>query len=406
MTPASLLNVASNLAPILHSVASPSAFLREKTVGSFPRPEVPGRAGRDSSSPSRIDPGLTPAALGGMASNVPGLRPSDNSSGSAAGSNTSTGVRELTFDADSTSAMGDLGRFLAESVQRTDKLVRVRVRGRLAAPWTPVRLPQGVSLEVIVEPDRDGTVPSWSVAKTGQGEALIDVRGGNLSLTNVRISREGSTRPKYLIRVESGHLSLTRCRLTSPGAAPEGGGGLIGFFAPGSRPLSLSDKTPSPFEKAYDRPVCQITDTVLITGGDVLTAELGRGLVALTQCAVAADRTVFALAPSRVARDRFEADLSLSHCTIAAAGNVVALGPWPGGEPGPDRPWLVTSENCGFFGSYERTARDRESVMLRTDPVAFAHGVLFWQSLDDVFRAARVLLSAATAPFRRIAAPT
>ncbi len=80
-------------------------------------------------------------------------------------------------------------------------------------------------------------------------------------------------------------------------------------------------------------------------------------------------------------RGRFEADLVLDHCTLASESNIIRLGTWLGRDPGPDRPWLVTSTNCAFLGSYER--RVSETVLLRVDEEAMAHGTVFWQGSGD-----------------------
>ena len=91
-------------------------------------------------------------------------------------------------------------------------------------------------------------------------------------------------------------------------------------------------------------------ESVLISGGTALRVELGRGFVALTQCAIAAGTSAVELLPSRVSRQRFEADLVMDHCTMTSEHSIIRLGPWPGLPPGPDRPWLITSQNCAFLG--------------------------------------------------------
>ena len=107
----------------------------------------------------------------------------------------------------------------------------------------------------------------------------------------------------------------------------------------------------------------------MITKGTALRAELGRGLVALAECAIAAGDAGIELVPARVSRARFNADLVMDHCTLTSERAIVALGPWPG-SPGPDRPWLITSRNCAFLAMYDR--RTRETVLLRADADALA----------------------------------
>jgi serine/threonine-protein kinase len=394
-TPTMLLGLAKDRGATLAAVPTPSVFIREKTIGRFPRPSVPVEA-------AQLTPAVSPGGLGVQAqaglpldaAGNPGVFPQTSAAASK-------GVRVLSFDADAGSgnASGDLGRFLAESIRKDDKLVRIRVRGSLARTWTPVRIPEGVSLEIVVEPNQAGMTPSWRAPTSCQAEALIELSGGSLAMDRVRMIRDGSSSLKELIRVESGHLLLLRCSLTSPGLSEIGGGGLVAFLARGTKPLNQSDAMGGPFEAFPDRPTCRIIDSVLISGGDVLTADVGRGLLALSGCAVASGRSAFVLNPAGVARDRFDADLCLDHCTVASESNVVTLGRWPGSAPGPARPWLVSTESCAFFGSFEHPPRDRdrESVMLRTEPNSFASGVLFWQSRSDAFEFQRFTIAGTAA---------
>jgi eukaryotic-like serine/threonine-protein kinase len=85
--------------------------------------------------------------------------------------------------------------------------------------------------------------------------------------------------------------------------------------------------------------------------------------------------------PARVARSRFVADLIMDHCTLTSERSIVRLGPWPGAAPGPDRPWLINSQSCAFLAMYDR--RTRETVLLRADAEALAHGAISWQAIND-----------------------
>ena len=50
-------------------------------------------------------------------------------------------------------------------------------------------------------------------------------------------------------------------------------------------------------------------------------------------------------------------------------------------SPGPDRPWLITSDHNAFLGTYDR--RVSETVLLRADEEAMAQGTVFWQGTGD-----------------------
>ncbi len=366
----SVQDLAPERLDVLARVAAPSPMLHEKTIEAFPHPVVPGLtnvAGTPLTGPLTQ---LIPARpLTGP--RVPTIRPVLDPGG----------FRELTFQAGA-GGSGDLGQFLAANFPPSNVVLRVNVSGTGSFPFTPIRIPDGLAVEVIVTPNPAGKSPTWTAPKAATGDALIDSRGGSLTLSGVNLSRDGSNGLRHLIRVERGHLVLHRCQLIARGPFDSGGGGLLAFNAPGSEPLKPSS-TPRPFEAHLDRPTCRVTESVLITGGEVLYAEVGRGLLAFSNSAIAGGPAVFNLRPGYVARHRLEADLWLDHCTIAAERSIVQVGPWRGADPGPDRPWLVSTHRSAFFGTYDR--RSQDSVLLRSEPDSLGHGSLFWQSAGDAF---------------------
>lgn len=371
-------------------VAAPSPYLFEKTIDEFKRPEpptfvspIPTIKADENGNLAVIEPDFN------QGSN-PGFNPNPADAVAAPGDpNTPApdpaAAKELTFEVTAAPWRGDLGLYLREQVKAGDRRVRVRVAGTGSFNFTPVRLPDGTSLEVIVESSRVKVPvpPSWKPTNVGTAEALIDVKGGDLVLNGVELYRDASSRPRYLIRVDEGHLVLNRCRLhytEKIQVAEPGTGHLISFRAASTR---LLPNRPWPFATPFDKPVCRIIDTVLVAPGDVLHAEVGRGMIALTQCLVAAGGTIFTLDPARVARGRFEADLLIERCTFAAEKTFVQLGPWPGSTPGPDRPWLVSSRASAYVSGYAPASK--ESVLLRVEPNSLAGGTLFWQGSNDAY---------------------
>ncbi len=211
---------------------------------------------------------------------------------------------------------------------------------------------------------------------------MIEVHGGDLVLSRVQLAANPAAPSKTLILVEVGHLVLHACRLTAPGEPANAGGELVAFRALGTKPL-VAKEWPGPFETKVDRPVLRAVDSVLIASGDAISAELGRGLIALSQCAVVSRGTALGLIPSNVARSRFDSDLWLDHCSLAAEKNFVQVGPWLGAAPGPDRPWLISTQDCAFLSKFQPPSR--ESVLLRFAPTAMSMGVPFWQGSGDAF---------------------
>jgi serine/threonine-protein kinase len=284
---------------------------------------------------------------------------------------------------------GDLGAFLQGRVSPGDRHVRVRVVGSGTHRFTPVRLPEGLTLEVRVEAEPKGAgLPSWSPDPEATGQGLIELRGGALILSDVKLRHDPASKLESLLAVDDSHLILVRCQLTVP---PDSGGAasdLVVFRAPTTRRM-LDHPGSAAFQIAVDRPVCRMIDTILIANRTALRAEMGRGLIALTGCAIASDETAIELDPSRVSRRYFDSDLSLDRCTLVAARSIVGLGPWRGVPAGPDRPWLIRSHRCAFLTLSD--AKSRDSVLLRVNADAYAGGCLFWQADGDAYELDRVV---------------
>jgi len=380
-TPVALTPFLPNREAILRQVAQPRAGLFEKTVAAYPAPAVPEpvgwafeRAAQSGAVP--LDRALLPRELARMGAGGTVARGVPAPAVPPAG----TDNLELTFNTETPPWQGDLGAFLRERLTAGVTHARVRVVGSGRHHFSPVRLARGTWLEIRVEPYSVAEPPSWSPQPQATGTALIELRGGVLVLANMVLRHEQSSRLDHLIAVEDGSLVLSRCQLTSPASSGEFAGDLIEF-----RSVSTQRRPSDPFRRLFsepvDRPVCRLIDSLLITGGTALRADLGRGLIALSQCAIAAGGTAIELVPSKVARHRFEADLSLDHCTMTSERSIIRIGRWPGLAPGPDRPWLITSRNCAFLAMYDRPTR--ETVLLRADADALACGTVFWQAADD-----------------------
>ncbi len=284
----------------------------------------------------------------------------------------------LSFDAGDPADSHDLGKFVAESLKIPTNKVLVIVRGKGLHTMTPVKMPEGVSLELVFEAIKPGELPLSMVAAEGSNaDALFSVRNADLAISGARLLQDGrSPALKSLVSVDHGVLSLERCILTAPKEAEIGNGSLVRFRTDGTRPLIGSNASYA---------TCRLTDCVVISGANALWAEIGRGAVELSNCAIAAGGTAIALRPEDVRRDRFEADLRLDRCTIASEQALVSVGAWPGLAPGPDRPWVVSSQASVFLDTYDRGGSPSPSVLLRSDPAGLSQGVLIWESSGDVF---------------------
>ncbi len=375
-TPADFASFVPSHRAVLKRAARPRMGLYEKALSAYSEPAVPEPDASEWSFAQQVQG----ARL--LSAPKPGAGRSKNNDMNESGVRapvTPGGPFELTFRTDFDPWKGDLGAFLRDRLSLTTAFVRVRVQGSGRHSFTPVKLPRGLRLEIKVEADAMGEPPSWSPKSGATGTALIELEGGALVLNNLNLRHEGAAGLEQLIHVKGGHLVLSQCQLVAPASA-DSSGDLIAFRSDTTAPLPYNTVWPL-FSFPVERPVCRLVDCVLITGGRALKAELGSGLVALSQCAIAGG-TAIELLPAKVARHRFvETDLVLERCTLSSEHTIVRMGGWPGMAPGPDRPWLITSRNCAFMASNGRTTR--ETVLLRCDADAVASGTVLWQGSDD-----------------------
>ncbi len=374
-TPADFSSFARSHLAVLHCAARPRAGLYEKAVASYSEPAVPEPAAWTFRG-TEATAGSVPANQGLLPAHMTDVQRFGLGKPPAAGSDSAF---ELTFKTDTAPWRGDLGAFLRDRLPPAFRFVRVRVVGSGRHRFTPLKLPSGIRLEIRVETTSPGDPPSWLPAEGATGTALIELERGALVLSNMILRPEPTAKLEHVIHVDDGHLMLVNCQLIAP-ASPEVAGDLIAFRSTSTEPLPLYLDEPL-FSFATDRPVCRLIDCVLITGGRALRAELGRGLVALSQCAVAAGGTAIELKPANVARRRFECDLVLDRCTMTSDRTIVRVDPWPGQAPGPDRPWLITSRHSAFLSP--NGSASKETLLLRAEGDALANGTVCWQADDD-----------------------
>jgi serine/threonine-protein kinase len=365
---------------VMTEVARPRSGLLPKTAFVYELPSVPEPA---SKAIARNRAPNTPAVQFKLVmpelAEVPRSPFSKGSNPAAPAPPADREVVELTFDTASSPWNGDLGAFLRDRLLDVTRHARVRVIGSGNHRCSAVRLPRGIQAVICVEAASNDP-PSWSPDPMATGPGLIELQGGALVLLNLVLHHDPASRLEHLIHVEGGHLVLSQCQLTTPVSSPHLTGDLIAFRSITTQPMAYDFKHPV-FSTFVDRPVCLLDESLLITNGTALKADLGRGLIALRQTAVAAGETAIDLSPSRVARWRFDSDLALENSTLTSERTIIRMGPWPGATPGPDRPWLITSQNCAFIASYDRPTR--ETVLFRADPSALAHGSVFWQAFND-----------------------
>ncbi len=389
---------ADNRASTLTRIVSPSPSLLDATVRSFRIQSLPTMSGRSSNngilsatvaqSNDRLagvpfQAGVNASRPNMQSKGAPGVAksivPSATSAPSiSAASDLKNG--ELTFSVDDPAWRGDLGLFLARKISPGSPKVRVKVVGGGEWSMSPVRLPDGASVE-IESVSSSGQEPSWTVAQGSSAPALIELVKGELILKGIHLSWSASAKVPHLIRVEDGQLSIFHSLLRTGDGTMPAGSSLVLLRSPGTCPLSMASVASA---ISNNRPFIVIADSFLASsGGEAIRAELGRGVVSVVNSAILseAEGSAIGLYPQKVARSRFETDLVLDHCSIAGERSLVQIGDWPGSGPGPDRPWLVSTKNSAFIEIPQRVRR--ESVLLRARGDGLSHGALFWQANGD-----------------------
>ncbi len=368
--------------PLLSQIPQPRSGFFEKTVAQYPSVDVP----------EPIWTAIAAPPVGGSASRhiqvlIPGNFPqaAPPSGPARPAPAPPSDLIDLVMNTSEPEWNGDLGAFMRARLSAQTRNVRIRVEGSGAHRFTPVKIPDGIQLEIRVNAvSPPGLEPlSWNSEPKEKGDAVIQAHGGALVISGLILRHDPESRFAELISTENAHLVLSDCQLIVPPLSSGVTGGLVAFLAKTTQPQP-EDRLHPVFNMTVDRPVCRVMNSILIAHGTALRAEVGRGLIAMTQCAVAGGEAALDLEPARVARHRFEADLVLDRSTIVSDRTLLRLGAWPGLLPGPNRPWLISSRNCVFWTFVDRRVRDRDAVLLRVNADALAGGSLFWQANNDV----------------------
>ena len=285
---------------------------------------------------------------------------------------------------------GDLGRFLRERLPGLDpgRSVRVRANGSGRLPMTPVRLPPG--LKIAIEVHSEGSVPpSWWAVEGADETALIEARGGELSLEGLRLGLDGDhSGPTTIIRMEGGRLRIDHCRLESKHGANSAEGPLLDLRGPEDDSSPLSE--------------INLIDSVFLGAGEAISLSFGRGVVRCEDCAIASGSDAISLRPRIEGTRGLVADLGLEHCTILAGRSILRLRPPECDPTRIERPWIVTSR----AGAYLIVSpQGQAGPVLLADPTAGAHGLVFWQGKGDAFGAEQ-FASTEIPPLQPLLAPS
>ena len=114
-------------------------------------------------------------------------------------------------------------RSCGERIAPDARHLRVRVVGTGSHRFTPVLLPDGLTLEIQVVAS-GGPLPTWSPDPLATGAGLIESHGGALVLSQFVLRHDPQSQIESLLRLDDSHLILYRCQLTVPPGSGRPGG--------------------------------------------------------------------------------------------------------------------------------------------------------------------------------------
>jgi serine/threonine-protein kinase len=412
LIPVDLASFAPDRRGTLYRIATPHPRLKDLTIGSLAKLTVP------ELSSSMIPPILSPSQSPTMGSSTsiqpPTPRkgmsvapPVPNAIGPRAKADTPKSKSNpasnapprppenlnLTFNVLDAPWSGDLGAFLAEKIVEGTLRATIQVRGSGVFAMSPIKLADGLSIGLFGDSTEGAKIPMLTfVPKPGvAGRSMIELHRGDLAIANLGFATDGTNRPLHWIYAEDSLLGLQHCRFREPGTSTPTVGPLIAFVARSAKPIA---ERVGPLASATNRPTAHLKNCLIWTGGEAISAELGRGVVDLENCLIISGGPAITLLPQKVAAEKFEADLVMERCTIAVDKTSIHLGPWLGDPLGPSRPWLISTRRCVF----PKTQTGQSGALLQVDPDAMARGTLFWQSSADIYDLNRFLAPTGTQP--------
>jgi hypothetical protein len=204
-------------------------------------------------------------------------------------------------------------------------------------------------------------------ATTFDQQALFDVEDGSLELRGCRVrfdNADFARLPEHMLRAKNADLRLIRCQLNGPLAATaEGYQSLIRLEGSGQ---GDADKTPA----------CTVSESVLISGRNVLQVTgTGQRLALAGSLVVAADN-VLQFEPGPFARAALAVQCLLDRNTVALKGSLIHLGDTTG-PASPVEPIVIQADNNLFFDPFREGPH--RATLLHYDGQALPRGLLLWQ---------------------------
>jgi serine/threonine protein kinase len=301
-------------------------------------------------------------------------------------------VLELAFQAGS----GDLGKFIMSQPELPETTIVV-ITGTGVQRMSPIRLAGKKSLVLHVDQAQGQAPLTFVPAEGGEpAEALIEMRDGDLIVEGAAFAwptGAGGNLPRRFIKVDRGNLTLSRCRLYGP-LQGDTGFEAISFTAgaqkskwPGEATVPIHlDFHPAPHPRVN---VCQLFDSYVGAESRVVGFTGSQGVLRLSNCLVVTAGAVASFDELDLAgAQKFETDLIVEQCTVAASKSFFEVGEWIA-PVFPTRPMSISTRDNLFCDPFELTtgpnAKTRTSVLLRYGGRTLQQGLLAWHSENDAF---------------------
>lgn len=149
--------------------------------------------------------------------------------------------------------------------------------------------------------------------------AFITIRGGQLDIERgsfIYDTKDAQSVTPWFIYAEGGGFSLLNCRVMMPTVAANRNRGLIRWA-----PATNAEKAPPDSEFAN---FCQLTDSLLVGNGTLVSADLGQRAILLNNCALVSRQHLFELNVG-LNEGKAAAAVDSQNCTYLAGGTQWAI---------------------------------------------------------------------------------
>jgi serine/threonine-protein kinase len=267
----------------------------------------------------------------------------------------------------------DLGDYLAKtekSIGFGPKIV-LHLSGKGDRTTQPIRI-KGSSLVLHFEEPLEKDTPrcALSLGRTSKAVPLIEVEGGNLSISNgvLKVPDQPGAKVSHVVKVSGGDLQLYQTRLEGPQrSVPEGYQSAIHF-------QGNNDPT------AERLPTCVLSECVVVSSmADILLSSPGCRL-GVRQSLLVSGSEAISLQPGRDCKIKPVMQCMLEHTTIAARRAGVRLGDVT--TPEICEGIVVKSKECAWLNPFPGGSK---AGLLLCEGQALSRGQFLWHSEKDGF---------------------